>query len=116
MKRLVLLVVAVVLCSAALLQSAAPQDKDKTEERKMMSMTGMVCNEKCVTTTGDKSSCNKDCSETAGELAFVDSEGKLFKIDNQDKAMPMAGKQVKVKCKMMDNGKMHLYEIAPVTY
>jgi hypothetical protein len=114
MKRLALLL-AVVLCSTALLQAG---DKDQKDDGKgkMMSMTGMVCNEKCVATTANKSSCKADCSETGGNLAFVDSKGKLFKIDNQDAAMPMAGKKVKVKCQMADNGMMHIYEIAPVTY
>jgi hypothetical protein len=115
MKRSALLL-AVLLCSAALLYAGG---KDKTADGgkgKMMSMTGMVCNEKCVVTTESKSSCKADCSETGGTLAFVDNKGKLFKIDNQDAAMPHVGKKVKVKCQMADNGMMHIYEIAPVTY
>jgi hypothetical protein len=76
----------------------------------------MVCNSKCVTDTGGKSSCNKDCSETSGDVVFVDSKGATYKIDNQDKAMSMAGKKVKVKGKMMDGGMMHIDDIAPATY
>jgi hypothetical protein len=115
MKRLALLL-AVVLCSATLLQ-AAPQDKEKEAgNEKMMSMTGTVCSDKCVTTEGEKSSCNSSCSETGGNMVFVDDKGKLYKVDNEDKVMPMSGKKVKVKCKMADNGMMHVYEIAPATY
>jgi hypothetical protein len=114
MKRLALLLAAV-LCSAALLQAAEPSDK-KDDADKGKSMSGMICNSKCVTETGGKSACNKTCAETKGDVVFIDSKGAVMKIENQDKAMSMAGKKVKMKAKMMDGGMMHIYEIAPATY
>jgi hypothetical protein len=114
MKKPALLLV-VLLCSAVLLQAG---DKDKKDDsgKKMVSMTGMVCSDKCVDTTANKSSCKKDCAETGGDMVFVDSKGKLYKVDNQDKMAGMSGKKVKVKAGMMGEGMMHMYEIAPVTY
>jgi hypothetical protein len=115
MKKLTLLL-AVVLCSTVLLQ-ASDKDKDKDAGKgKMVSMTGTVCNEKCVTTTASKSSCNSSCSESGGDLVFVDSKGAVYKVENQDKVAGMHGKKVKVKGGMMGKDMMHMYEIAPVTY
>jgi hypothetical protein len=82
------LLLAVVLCSTVLLQ-ASDQDKKDAGKGKMVSMTGMVCNEKCVTTTASKSSCNSSCSETGGDMVFVDSKGAVYKVDNQDKVAGM---------------------------
>ena len=114
MKRLALLL-AVVLCSAALLQAAEPSDK-KDDAGKGKEMTGMLCNSKCVTSDKGKSACNKSCYETKGDVVFIDSKGVVMKIDNQDKVMPMAGHKVKMKAEMMGKDMMHVYEIAPATY
>jgi hypothetical protein len=114
MKRLALLL-AVLLCSTALLY-AGGKDKDKKGAGgKAMSMTGMVCSDKCVDTTATKASCKKDCTET-GDMVFVDSKGKVYKVDNQDKVSGMGGKKVKVKGSMMAGDMMHIDDIAPVTY
>jgi hypothetical protein len=104
-----------VLCSSALMYAGEGKDK-KDDAGKGKSMSGMICNSKCVTETGGKSSCNKSCSETTGDVVFIDSKGAVMKIENQDKVMPMAGKKVKMKAAMMDGGMMHVYEIAPATY
>src|SRR5438309_10417603 len=113
MKRLGLLF-AVLLCSSALLYAGDKDKKDAGGKDKMMSMTGMVCSDKCVDTTASKASCKKDCTETGGDMVFVDSKGKVYKVDNQDKMSGMAGKKVKVKAQMMGSDTMHLFEIAPV--
>lgn len=115
MKRLALLL-AVLLCSTVLLY-AGGKDKDKKDAGgKAMSMTGMVCSDKCVDTTASKSSCKKDCTETGGDMVFVDSKGKVYKVDNQDKVSGMGGKKVKVKGSMMAGDMMHIDDIAPATY
>lgn len=114
MKRIGWLLVAV-LCSSVLMYAGEGKDK-KDDAGKGKSMSGMICNSKCVTEAAGKSSCNKDCTETSGDVVFIDSKGAAMKIDNQDMAVPMAGKKVKMKAKMMDGGMMHVYEIAPATY
>ena len=113
MKRMAWVLVAV-LCSSVLMYAGGGKDK-KDDAGKGKSMTGMICNSKCVTTSGNKSSCNSSCSEASGDVVFIDSKGKMMKIDNQDKAMPMAGKKVKVKGSMMGD-MMHIDDIAPATY
>ena len=117
MKRMTWVLVAV-LCSSALMYAGGGNDKDKqgADAGKAKSMTGMICNSKCVKDTGGKSSCSKDCSEKTGAVVFVDSKGAMYKIDNQDKAMSMAGKKVKVKGSMMGKDMMHIDDIAPATY
>jgi hypothetical protein len=115
MKRVAWLL-AVLLCSSALLYAGNKDKKEAGGKSKMMSMTGMVCSDKCVDTTASKASCKKDCSETGGDMVFVDSKGKVYKVDNQDKVAGMGGKKVKVKGGMMAGDMMHIYEIAPVTY
>ena len=106
-------VLAAMLCSSVLMYAG---DKGKKDDAgKNTSMTGMVCNAKCVTTAGNKSSCDKNCSETAGDLVFIDGKGKVLKIDNQDKVSGMSGKKVKVKASM-NGDMMHVDDIAPVTY
>jgi len=102
----------VVLCTS-LLTFAGDKDKKSDGGKDMM---GMVCNSKCVTTTANKSSCKKDCTETGGDMVFISDKGKVMKVDNQDKVTGMGGKKVKVKASMMGADMMHIYEIAPVTY
>ncbi len=111
MKRFAWVLVAV-LCTTVLTFAG---DKDKKDAGKGSSMMGMVCYSKCVTTTANKSSCNKNCTETSGDMVFVSDKGKMMKIDNQDKVSGMSGKKVKVKASMMGD-MMHIDEIAPVTY
>lgn len=113
MKRMAWLLVAV-LCSSVLMYAGEQGKKDDAAKGK--SMTGMVCNAKCVTTEGKKSSCSKTCSETAGDMVFIDSKGSVMKIDNQDKVSGMSGKKVKVKGTMMGSDMMHIDDIAPVSY
>jgi hypothetical protein len=116
MKRMAWLLVAV-LCSSVMLYAGGGKDKKNDAGKgKSMSMTGMVCNEKCVTTAGNKSSCNSSCSETAGDMVFVDSKGSVYKVDNQDKVSGMHGKKAKVKGSMMGKDTMHIDDIAPATY
>ena len=107
-------VLVAVLCTSVL--TFAGEKGKKDDSGKASSMSGMVCYSKCVTTTGKKSSCNKNCTETSGDMVFVSDKGKMMKIDNQDKVSGMSGKKVKVKGSMMGADMMHIDEIAPVTY
>ena len=113
MKRTAWLLIAV-LCSAVLLHASEPSGKDDAGKGKQMS--GWLCNSKCVSNTGGKASCNKGCSETGGDVVFIDSKGAVVKIENQDKVMSMSGKKVKMKAEMKGKDMMYVYEIAPATY
>jgi hypothetical protein len=101
-------VLAVMLCSAALLNAG---DANQGKE-----MSGWLCNSKCVTQADNKASCDKNCTETGGDVVFIDSKGAVSKIENQDKVASMAGKQVKMKVSMNKEKGMYVYEIAPATY
>ena len=114
MKRMAWLLITV-LCSAALLHASEPKSKDD-EAGKGKQMSGWLCNSKCVTNTGSKTSCKKDCSETGGDVVFIDSKGAVMKIENQDKVTSMAGKKVKMKAAMKGTDMMYVYEIAAATY
>ncbi|MFB3917755.1 MAG: hypothetical protein ACE14M_13565 [Terriglobales bacterium] len=88
MKHIALLLV-VVMCLATPVFAG---DKEHSG-----SMTGWICNEKCVKETAGKSTCDTSCTETSGDFVFIDDQGKVSKIANQDKAKPMAGKKVKME-------------------
>ena len=61
--------------------------------------TGWIVDEKCA--SGGKSgaghsSCAENCIKGGQPAVLVTEDGTVHKIANQDKAVPMAGKQVKV--------------------
>ncbi len=91
MKRIAWVVVTL-LCSAMLLFAG---DKGKAHD-----MTGWVCNDKCVSQTAGKATCDASCTDTSGDYVFIDDKGKVDKIANQDMAKPMSGKKVKMKATM----------------
>src|SRR5512142_1910612 len=102
-------VLAMVMCTAALVYAG--------DSAKGQDMTGWICNSKCVTQTANKSTCDKNCTETTGDVVFISNKGTVSKIENQDKVSSMGGKKVKMKASMdKDSGMMHVYEIAPATY
>lgn len=83
-----------VLCSALFV---AAQDKDTDKDKKGgMEMTGVVCNAKCVKQDAGKSTCDATCKEKAGDVVFVDDQGKSYNITNQKMAKKHAGKKVKM--------------------
>lgn len=90
MKRIACLLVTVFL-SAAFLYAG---DMDKETE-----MSGVLCNLKCVAQNAGRATCNQNCAEKNGDVVLVDDQGRIFKIENQDKVALHAGKKVKVKCK-----------------
>jgi hypothetical protein len=90
MKRTALLLVTIFFCSAIFL-FAGDNNQNNAKE-----MIGWVCNAKCVDQNSGRATCNKNCSEAAGNVVFIDEQGQVLQISNQDTARPMAGK----KCKM----------------
>jgi len=103
---LLVFVLASALFAAAQYDNAAAQDKDKTatasDKGKAggMEMTGWLCNEKCVKPDGDKQSCDANCSDTSGDVVFIDDQGKSWKVGNQKMAKSHSGKKVKMSGKM----------------
>lgn len=89
MKRIVWLVIAVLGLGISLYAG----DADKS-----MNMTGMLCNSKCVTQSAGQAACDSNCQDRTGDIVLVDDQGKVIKIANQEKVMPMNGKKVKMKC------------------
>ena len=87
MKRSVWLLVTLI-CSATFLFAG-----DKTTPTEMI---GWVCSAKCVDQSSGTASCNKGCSESSGDVVFINSKGEVLQISNQNMAQPMAGKQCKV--------------------
>jgi hypothetical protein len=66
---------------------------------KMTDMSGILCNSKCVTQSAGHAACDMGCADKSGDVVLVDDQGKVFKIENQDKVMPHVSKKVKMKCK-----------------
>src|SRR3954449_4359453 len=93
MKRVAWLLIAT-LCSAMALVAA--QDKN-SGSKKPNDMIGWVCNAKCVDQSSGTATCRQNCSETSGEVVFIQDNGKISKILNQKMVQPMAGKKCKIK-------------------
>jgi hypothetical protein len=75
-------------------------------------MIGWVCNAKCVDQSSSKPTCNQNCSETAGEVVFIQDNGQITKIANQQMAQPMTGKKCKIKGKKdPDSGMLAIQNI-----
>ncbi len=86
MKRIAWLFVAV-LCFATMLNA---KDKEKT-------MSGWICNSKCVMHNGNTATCDPNCAETAGEAVFISDSGKVMNISDQDVCASHMNKRVKAK-------------------
>jgi len=84
------------LLAAALISAMSlyADDMGKTTE-----MSGMLCNNKCVTQSAGHAACDSNCTDNSGDVVLVDDQGKVFKIANQEKVLPSTGKKVKMKCK-----------------
>lgn len=76
---------------------------------KATEMTGLLCNNKCVTQTAGRASCDQNCTDKSGDLVLVDDHGQVYKIANQDKVMSHAGKKVKMKCRPVKGEKDTMY-------
>jgi hypothetical protein len=102
MKRLA----ALAALTLGLLISASAQDQSKT-----MEMTGMVCDEKCVTHDSGQAACNTSCKEHSGQTVFLDDSGKLWKVANPASCKGKMGKKVKVHGEMRDDNTMFLHDV-----
>jgi hypothetical protein len=87
------------------------------DNKASVTMTGMICDSKCVVRGPDQASCNKKCSEQSGEYVFLTGQNVL-QISNPDMVKSFKGKRAKVKCAPSKDkpGMMEVYEIAPATY
>lgn len=82
------------LGSAMMLVAAQEQNNASNSPKEMI---GWVCNAKCVDQSSGKPTCNQKCSEAAGEVVFIEDNGQVSKIENQEMAQPKAGKKCKIK-------------------
>ena len=91
-----------IACILALVFAVNPflfaQDKSKGSD-----MTGTICDQKCVKHDADKASCDLTCKEQTGDAAFIDDQGKVWKVANPAVCKGHMGKKVKVNCKKMED-------------
>jgi hypothetical protein len=82
-----------------------------------VTMTGVICDSKCVVQNTNQASCNNKCSGQSGEYVFLTGENVLH-ISNPEMVKSFTGKRAKVKCAPSKDkpGMMEVFEIAPVTY
>ena len=78
----------------------------KGKDDKGTAMTGWLCNSKCVNPSGSKNTCDKACTATEGDVVFIDSQGKVDNIANQDMVKSHTGKKVKMMASMNKDSKM----------
>ena len=59
---------------------------------------GYIIDQKCSTNPGMKgdAACATKCIKGGSPAVLVTEEGKIYKIDNQAKVVPLAGKQVTI--------------------
>ncbi|MGC2322710.1 MAG: hypothetical protein WA463_08790 [Terriglobales bacterium] len=103
MRRMVLIFVAMLCMGIAAYADDMGKGKD---EGKGSAMTGWLCNSKCVKPSGSKNTCDKACAAAEGDVVFIDSNGKVDNIANQDMVKPHAGKKVKMMAAMNKHSKM----------
>jgi hypothetical protein len=85
------------------------------DNNKPMEMTGWICNSKCVNHDKPTATCNASCTETSGDVVFIDEQGKTTKISNPAMVKGHMGKKMKVKCEMKD-GEMQIDQIILGSY
>jgi hypothetical protein len=100
MKRIVCLLAAILVSAI----SMYAQDAGKAH-----SMTGWLCNSKCVTQSANHATCDQNCADKSGDIVLVDDQGRVLQIANQDKVMSYAGKKVKMKCRPVKDTKDTMY-------
>jgi len=109
MRRMVLIFVAVLCTGIAAYADDMSQGKDAG---KGSAMTGWLCNSKCVKPSGSKNTCDKACTATEGDVVFIDSNGNVDNIANQEMVKSHAGKKVKMMAAMNKDSKMlQVYQV-----
>ena len=101
MKRMAVLLFAL-LAASAILVSAEDASKATT-------MTGWLCNSKCVTQNSGHAACDSSCADKSGDIVLIDDQDRVLKIANQDKVKAHAGKKVKMKCRPVEGSKDTMY-------
>jgi len=86
MKRLAWLFLAV-LCSAILLNA---EDKGRT-------VSGWICDSKCVVQSAGRNTCDANCTERSGDPVFISDQGKVMAVANPDVCASHMGKHVKAR-------------------
>jgi hypothetical protein len=66
-------------------------------------MSGTICDQKCVKQDVNKASCDTSCTEQSGEAAFIDDQGKAWKVANPAICKGHMGKRAKVKSQKNDD-------------
>lgn len=66
---------------------------------KEANMSGVLCNSNGVVQNEGHAACDQTYAGQSGEVVFVDQQGRVFKIANQDKVVLRAGKKAKTKSK-----------------
>lgn len=102
MKRLAALMAFIL----GLLISASAQDQSK-----MMEMTGVVCDQKCVKQDSGKPACDTSCTEHSGQAVFLDDSGKLWKVANPESCKGKMGKRVKIHGQKKDDDTMYFRDV-----
>jgi len=90
MKRMAWLLIAVLVSAISI---------HAEDTGKATTMTGWLCNSKCVTQSSGHAACDQKCAEESGEIVLVDDNGRVLKIANQEKVKPHSGKKVKMNCR-----------------
>jgi hypothetical protein len=67
--------------------------------RKEADMSGVLCNSNGVVQNEGHAACDQTYAGQSGDVVFVDGQGRVFKVANQDKVVLRAGKKSKTKCK-----------------
>jgi hypothetical protein len=62
-------------------------------------LSGVLCNSNSVVHNEGRAACDQAYAGQSGEVVFVDQEGRVFKIANQDKVVLRAAKKIKTKTK-----------------
>ena len=105
MKRIVC-IIALVFAMVPFL-SAQDQSKDQSKSAQDQStgtdMSGTICDQKCVKQEADKASWDLSCTEKSGEAAFIDDEGKVWKVANPAMCKGKMGKKVKANVKKTED-------------
>jgi len=89
--------VLIAVLGAAVLLFAANQNTDQNN-KESKTKNGSICDAQCVTKVNDRNTCDPACTEKSGVAVFVDDDGKVMNIENQEMAKPHMGKHVNMKC------------------
>lgn len=91
-----------ILCVVVLVFATAPF-LSAGDNNKGHDMNGTICDQKCVKQDADRASCDLSCTEQSGEAAFVDDQGKAWKVANPAVCKGKMGKKVRVNGKKMED-------------